>query len=301
MTEEEKKYTKKRNTLIYIAMALLVIFVALICYIVVYSKMNPPKEYVSPDTIVVNKLNTMAYQVKGTPKYKEIVVSTEYIVKKDNNDYSLVLEDNTLKVKENDLLSDIVVRVNDDNINGKIKLVYQSDDESLILTTDGLLYRPLDNVLSLDNTISVGQILSNENIKSIVEVNMSNYTYILSVDNKIISTNDGMEYDGIINVLECDGGNLFVYEDYSIGFDKGMVFVNNDNTSVKLNILYSNILIDINGNVFDLDFINKTMSNSKLGVMSKIAYNRDSNNVYTIGLETNTGNYSAKSNYYYMK
>ena len=301
MTEEEKKYTKKRNTLIYIAMALLVIFVALICYIVVYSKMNPPKEYVSPDTIVVNKLNTMAYQVKGTPKYKEIVVSTEYIVKKDNNDYSLVLEDNTLKVKENDLLSDIVVRVNDDNINGKIKLVYQSDDESLILTTDGLLYRPLDNVLSLDNTISVGQILSNENIKSIVEVNMSNYTYILSVDNKIISTNDGMEYDGIINVLECDGGNLFVYEDYSIGFDKGMVFVNNDNTSVKLNILYSNILIDINGNVFDLDFTNKTMSNSKLGVMSKIAYNRDSNNVYTIGLETNTGNYSAKSNYYYMK
>lgn len=301
MTEEEKKYTKKRNTLIYIAMALLVIFVALICYIVVYSKMNPPKEYVSPDTIVVNKLNTMAYQVKGTPKYKEIVESTEYIVKKDNNDYSLVLEDNTLKVKENDLLSDIVVRVNDDNINGKIKLVYQSDDESLILTTDGLLYRPLDNVLSLDNTISVGQILSNENIKSIVEVNMSNYTYILSVDNKIISTNDGMEYDGIINVLECDGGNLFVYEDYSIGFDKGMVFVNNDNTSVKLNILYSNILIDINGNVFDLDFTNKTMSNSKLGVMSKIAYNRDSNNVYTIGLETNTGNYSAKSNYYYMK
>ena len=41
MTEEQIKYQKKKNALIYIMMFLLVAFVALICYIVVYSKLHP--------------------------------------------------------------------------------------------------------------------------------------------------------------------------------------------------------------------------------------------------------------------
>lgn len=301
MTEEQKKYAKKRNTLIYIAMALLVIFVALMCYIVVYAKVNK-KEYVSPDTIVVNQMGEAKYAVNSVPSYVEVLESTDYIVKKGDEEIPLVLEENTLKViDENDNLTDIVIKLNDTDINGKIKMVYQKGSESLILTTDGLLYRPLDNVLSLDNTMSVGQILSNIVVNSIVEVNLSKYVYVMSNDSKIISITDGLEYDGVINVLECKGGNLYIYEDYSIGLQKGMVFVNENNASIKLNMLYNNVLIDVNGNIYEIDFTNKTMSNSKLGVMTRISYNRGEDNVYTIGLETNTGNYNDKSDYYYTK
>lgn len=301
MTEEQKKYAKKRNTLIYIAMALLVIFVALMCYIVVYAKVNK-KEYVSPDTIVVNQMGEAKYAVNSVPSYVEVLESTDYIVKKGDEEIPLVLEENTLKViDENDNLTDIIIKLNDTDINGKIKMVYQKGNESLILTTDGLLYRPLDNVLSLDNTMSVGQILSNIVVNSIVEVNLSKYVYVMSNDNKIISITDGPEYDGVINVLECKGGNLYIYEDYSIGLQKGMVFVNENNASIKLNMLYNNVLIDVNGNIYEIDFTNKTMSNSKLGVMTRISYNRGEDNVYTIGLETNTGNYNDKSDYYYTK
>lgn len=301
MTEEQKKYAKKRNTLIYIAMALLVIFVALMCYIVVYAKVNK-KEYVSPDTIVVNQMGEAKYAVNSVPSYVEVLESTDYIVKKGDEEIPLVLEENTLKViDENDNLTDIIIKLNDTDINGKIKMVYQKGNESLILTTDGLLYRPLDNVLSLDNTMSVGQILSNIVVNSIVEVNLSKYVYVMSNDNKIISITDGLEYDGVINVLECKGGNLYIYEDYSIGLQKGMVFVNENNASIKLNMLYNNVLIDVNGNIYEIDFTNKTMSNSKLGVMTRISYNRGEDNVYTIGLETNTGNYNDKSDYYYTK
>lgn len=301
MTEEQKKYAKKRNTLIYIAMALLVIFVALMCYIVVYAKVNK-KEYVSPDTIVVNQMDEAKYAVNSVPSYVEVLESTDYIVKKGDEEIPLVLEENTLKViDENDNLTDIIIKLNDTDINGKIKMVYQKGNESLILTTDGLLYRPLDNVLSLDNTMSVGQILSNIVVNSIVEVNLSKYVYVMSNDSKIISITDGLEYDGVINVLECKGGNLYIYEDYSIGLQKGMVFVNENNASIKLNMLYNNVLIDVNGNIYEIDFTNKTMSNSKLGVMTRISYNRGEDNVYTIGLETNTGNYNDKSDYYYTK
>lgn len=302
MTEEQIKYQKKRNTLIYIMMFLLVVFVALICYIVIYSKIHPKKEYISPDTIEIRQIKTTTHEVKNAPVYTTKEESTEYKVMKGNTEYKLVLEDNTVKLQEDtNTLTDVVLRLNDTDINGKIKTIYQVGNESLMLTTDGLLYRPLDNVLSEDNTMSVGQILNNVKVKSIIEVNMAKYPYVLSEDDKIISTNDGKEYNGVINILDCTNGALYVYDDYSIGLDSNTVFTNEDGTTIRLNILFNNILIDTNGNIYEIDFTNKTMSNSKLGTMAKIAYNRDNNNKYTIGLETNTGNYSYTSDYYYMK
>lgn len=302
MTEEQIKYQKKKNALIYIMMFLLVVFVALICYIVVYSKLHPPKQYVSPDDIAIVQMNSSNYTVKNTPVYTEKEESIEYKVMKGSTEYQLVLENNTVKLQEDaETLTDVVLRLNDTDINGKIKTIYQVGKESLILTTDGALYRPLDNVLSEDNTMSVGQILNNVNVKSIIEVNLAKYPYVLSEDNKIISTNDGKEYNGVINILDCTGGTLYVYEDYSIGVDNGQIFVNSNNTSVKLNMLFNNYIIDIQGNIYEIDFTNKTMSTSKLGVMQKIAYNRGSDNKYTINVETNTGNYDFISDYYYTK
>lgn len=302
MTEEQIKYQKKKNALIYIMMFLLVVFVALICYIVVYSKLHPPKQYVSPDDIAIVQMNSSNYTVKNTPVYTEKEESTEYKVMKGSTECQLVLENNTIKLQEDaETLTDVVLRLNDTDINGKIKTIYQVGKESLILTTDGALYRPLDNVLSEDNTMSVGQILNNVNVKSIIEVNLAKYPYVLSEDNKIISTNDGKEYNGVINILECTGGALYVYEDYSVGVDNGQIFVNSNNTSVKLNMLFNNYIIDIQGNIYEIDFTNKTMSTSKLGVMQKIAYNRGSDNKYTINVETNTGNYDFISDYYYTK
>ena len=58
MTEEQIKYQKKKNALIYIMMFLLVAFVALICYIVVYSKLHPPKKYISQDDIAANEFDS---------------------------------------------------------------------------------------------------------------------------------------------------------------------------------------------------------------------------------------------------
>ena len=218
MTEEQIKYQKKKNALIYIMMFLLVAFVALICYIVVYSKLHPPKKYISQDDIAVVQMNSSNYTVRNTPVYTKIEESTEYKVKKGSTEYQLVLKDNTVKLQEDDeTLTDVVLKLNDTDINGKIKIIYQVGKESLILTTDGALYRPLDNVLSEDNTMSVGQILNNVNVKSIIEVNLTKYPYVLSEDNKIISTNDGNEYNCVINVLDCTGGQLYIYEDYSIG------------------------------------------------------------------------------------
>lgn len=301
MTEEQIKYQKKKNTLIYIMMFLLVTFVALICYIVVYSKLHPPKQYISPDDITIVQMNSSNYTVKNTPVYTEKVESTEYKVMKGSTEYQLLLEGNTVKLQDNETLTDIVLRLNDTNINGKIKTIYQVGKESLILTIDGALYRPLDNVLSEDNTMSVGQILNNVNVKSIIEVNLAKYPYILSEDNKIISTNDGKEYNGVINILDCTGGQLYIYEDYSIGVENGQIFVNSNNTPVKLNMLFNNYVIDVSGNIYEIDFVNKTMTTSKLGIMQQIAYKRDNNNKYTVNVETNTGNYTYTSDYYYTK
>ena len=302
MTEEQIKYQKKKNALIYIMMFLLVAFVALICYIVVYSKLHPPKQYISQDDIAVVQMNSSNYTVKNTPVYTEKEESTEYKVMKGSTEYQLVLEDNTVKLQEDaNTLTNIILKVNDTDINGKIKTIYQVGKESLILTTDGALYRPLDNVLSEDNTMSVGQILNNINVKSIIEVNLAKYPYVLSEDNKIISTNDGKEYNGVINVLDCTGGALYIYEDYSIGVEEGKIFVNSNNTSVKLNMLFNNYVIDVSGNIYEIDFVNKTMSTSKLGIMQQIAYNRGSDNKYTVTIETNTGNYTYTSDYYYTK
>ncbi|MCI7241569.1 MAG: hypothetical protein MR550_03400 [Bacilli bacterium] len=302
MTEEQIKYQKKKNALIYIMMFLLVAFVALICYIVVYSKLHPPKKYISQDDIAVVQMNSSNYTVRNTPVYTKIEESTEYKVKKGSTEYQLVLKDNTVKLQEDDeTLTDVVLKLNDTDINGKIKIIYQVGKESLILTTDGALYRPLDNVLSEDNTMSVGQILNNVNVKSIIEVNLTKYPYVLSEDNKIISTNDGNEYNGVINVLDCTGGQLYIYEDYSIGVENGQIFVNSNNTPVKLNMLFNNYVIDLSGNIYEIDFVNKTMSTSKLGIMQQIAYNRGSDNKYTVTIETNTGNYTYTSDYYYTK
>lgn len=301
MTEEQKKYQKKKNTLIYIMMFLLVVFVALICYVVVYSKLHPPKKYLSQDEITVVQMNSSNYTVKNTPVYTE-KENTEYTVMKGSTEYQLINENNTVKLQEDeDTLTNIIIKLNDTDINGKVKTIYQVGKESLILTTDGLLYRPLDNVLSEDNTMSVGQILNNIKVKTIIEVNMAKYPYVLSEDDKIISTSDGKEYNGVINVLECTGGQLYVYEDYSVGVDNGQIFVNSNNTSVKLNMLFNNYIIDLQGNIYEIDFTNKTMSTSKLGVMQQIAYNRGSDNKYTINVETNTGNYDFISDYYYTK
>ena len=122
MTEEQIKYQKKKNALIYIMMFLLVAFVALICYIVVYSKLHPPKKYISQDDIAVVQMNSSNYTVRNTPVYTKIEESNEYKVKKGSTEYQLVLEDNTVKLQEDEeTLTNVVLRLNDTDINGKIK------------------------------------------------------------------------------------------------------------------------------------------------------------------------------------
>lgn len=294
---------KKKNTLLVVFLMLLVVFVCFMCYVVIYAKQHPPKEYLSQDEIEVKQMVAKDYVRPDTlPTYTEYTDSTDYVVTRDNEEFNLIVEDEKVKLFVGEEKKDVVLKLNDGDINNNIKLIYQNSQESLILTNDGNLYRSIDNTISSDNTINVGQILNNTKVSSIILILNASSMYAKTVDDfKFVNVNTNEEYNGIINELDINGGTIYVYENYYFGIEEGKVFVNDLNVPITVNMIFENKLIDIYGTVYDIDFVNKAVSTSKLGVMSKIGYNRGEDNIYTLGLETNTGNYTFRSEYYYTK
>ena len=77
-----KNYQKKKNALIITFMALLLIFVCLICFIFIYVKQHPKKEYVSQDDIEIKDLVSIDYDITSNQtNYKTITESTDFILK----------------------------------------------------------------------------------------------------------------------------------------------------------------------------------------------------------------------------
>lgn len=299
---EAQKYNKKKNLLIIAFMFLLVIFVGLICFIFIYVKMHPKKEYVSPDTIPIITMQEKDYQPNiNNEIYTELTTSTDFKVLELSKEVVLMVNENK-EVINSETQNKLEILLNNTNINENIKMIYQGKGENLILTEDGKMYRLLSDSIQEANKVNVGQILANMTVKNIVNMNVAtDDVYVLTEDAKIININTQEEYDGIIKHLETSGGTLYVYNDYSVTFEKGKKLVNENGQSVKFNIMFNNKLIDENAVIYDVDFANRTLKTSNLGTMVKASYSRKEDQTYSIGLEANTGIYTFDSEYYYTR
>lgn len=299
---EAQKYNKKKNLLIIAFMFLLVIFVGLICYIFIYIKMHPKKEYVSPDTIQIVTMQEKDYQPNvNNTTYTELTDSTDFKVLEGTKEIELKVNENK-EIVNAETQNKLEILLNSSNINENIKFIYQGKSENLILTEDGKLYRLLNSTLQEENKANVGQILANITIKNIVNMNVTtDDIYVLTEDNKLININTQEEYDGIIKHIETSAGTLYIYNDYSVAFEKGKILVNEKGQSIKYNIMFNNKLIDETAVIYDIDFATKTLKTSNLGTMVKASYAKNENQTYSIGLEANTGVYSFESEYYYTR
>jgi len=299
---EVQKLKRKKNILIITFMFLLVVFVCLMCYIFIYVKLNPPKEYLDPSTIEIKTMLVSDYQTSNVePSYTEITESTEFKIIEQDQEHLLKINENKQIIKS-DTNEVVEILLNETDINNNIKLIYQKEAESLILTEDGKLYRLLDINLLENNKLNVGQILSDITIKNIANLNINaDSAYVLTNDNKMININTREEYNNIIRELTTDKGVLYVYDDYSITFEKGKVLTTETGETIKFNVVFENKLVDTNGVVYEIDFLNKALTTSSLGNYSSIGYAKTENNIYNINIETNTGNYNFESSYYYLK
>lgn len=299
---EAQKYQKKKNTLIMTFMFLLVIFVGLICYIFIYAKMHPKKEYADPSTIEIKEMIEKEYIVeKEEDSFTEVTESTNFIV--NNFADSIILKINENKeIIRSDTEEKISIIVNGNEINNNIKLLYQTENDNIILTEDGKVYRLSELQIKEENKLSAGQILSNIEVKNIVKIPVkTDHVYVMTNDNKIINIDTQKEYDGIIRELTTNNGTLYVYADYSITFEKGKAIVNTEGENIKFNIFFDNKLVDADFVIYEVDFANKKVHTSNLGNLEKSAYGKTEDTDYNINIETNTGIYNLTSSYYYSK
>ena len=299
---EQQAYKKKKDTLLLLFMFLLLVFVGLMCFIVIYAKEHPKNEYDDPSTIEIKKMSVSDYE-QSDNLYTEVTDSTEFFVTSINNQISLEVTDGVIYAIDNskEEKTKIILYLNNTDINNDIKLIYQTNSDNLILTNNGNLYRLSDTYLTEENTLSVGQILNNYKVSSIVTLQVpTEDTYILTNDNKIININTNEEYTGIINKITLDEGTIYVYSDYSFGLEPNKVFVNDSGRTIKFNILFNNLLVDDLNTFYEIDFSNKTLTTSSLGKLSTIAYNNETS-IYKIKVVTNTGLYNYESNYYYTR
>lgn len=293
---EAQKYQKKKNALLITFMILLLVLVCLICYIFIYVKMHPKKEYDSPDTIEIVTMTETDYEDStDNLTYTEVTESTKFNITIDNEKKELEINENK-EVVNAETKEKVQLLLNKADINSNIKLLYQTENDNLILTEGGKLYR------LLENTLNVGQILTNTEIKNIVKFKRAtDDVYVLTSEDKVINVNTQKEYDGIIRTLKLNNNEIYVYEDYSISLEKGKVITDPEGNRIKFNIVFENKLIDDRNVIYEIDFTNKTVTTSKLGNLVKAGYGKVEDSDYHINIETNTGIYNFESSYYYTK
>lgn len=298
---EAQKYQKKKNSLIMVFMLLLVVFVGLICYIFIYAKNNPKRVYDDPSTIEIKEMQISEYNQKEKINYTELTESTDFIVKAEELNITLEINENK-EIIRSDNQEKVSIIVNNNDINNNIKVIYQSENDNLLLTEEGLLYRVSENIMTETNNLSAGQILSNIEIKNIVKIPVkTDSAYILTADNKVINVNTQKEYDSIIRELTTNDGILYIYDDYSITFEKGKVITDTEGNNIKFNVLFDNKLVDSNSVIYDIDFMNQKVSTSNLGKLEKSGYGKTDDTDYNINIETNTGIHKITSSYYYTR
>ena len=299
---EAQKIQRKKNILIISFMILLVIFVCLICYIFIYVKTHPKKEYVSQDSINVVEMMVQDYDIQtNSISFTLVTEPTTFEVTEDNVPILLSVNENKQVVKS-ETGEVIEIFVNDTNINNNIKVIYQNIADNIILTEDGKVYRLLDRTLKNKTRINAGQILANTTINNIVRLNVkTDDIYVQTSENAIVNINTQKEYEGIIKEITTPSGTIYVYYDYSFGLEKGKVITDAAGNKLKFTNFIDNKVIDENSVIYDVDYVNKKLSTSKLGVMSKIWYRKNENNMYSVTIEANTGIYTFENTQYYSR
>lgn len=301
---EEQKYRRKKNFLVLTLMFLLLVFVALMCFIFIYVKMHPKKEFTDPNTIEIKTMLTTDYQsITEMPTYNEVVESTRFVIREEDRIISLTVNENN-EVISSETNEKIEIMLDGTDINNNISLVYQSDYDNLIFTMDGKLYRLEDKKFVDGRKLNVKQIVPEMRIKNIAKLNIqgeSTFTYVLTADNKLINLENGEEYNRIIKELPVENGTIYVYDDFSFGFEKGKIITDTEGNIIKFNLLFKDKLVDERAVIYDLDFINKTVTTSKLGTMVQVGYGKIEGGDYNITMEANTGYYEFTSSYYYSR
>lgn len=300
---ESQKYQRKKNILIILFMFLLVVFVCIICGIFIYAKNNPAQKFISPDEIEIKQVNTLDYSITADSSYVTITKPNSFIVTENGEEFKLILTElGEIKVSKGGIEDSIEIIQNDNNINNNIKVIYQTENESLILTEAGELYK-LINTEIVDNQLKVGQILTNMEVKDLIYVGAGSDTaFALNEKDKLINISSLKEYNGVIREIKTQTSTIYVYEDHSFGLEEGKVFVDDYNKVIKINISFDNKIIADNNVIYEINSADNTLSTSSLGEFKKIGYKKEQNdNTYKITLLSNTGMYDFYSSYYYAK
>ena len=296
-------YQKKKNALIVVFMVLLVALVALICYIFIYAKLNPPREFVSQDDIAILQMQSIDYKQLATTTYSPVQSFENFDIIDGEENVTLTLtNEKVIKLLRNDELESIEIMLNDNNINTNIKTIYQTANEGLILTDDGNLYKLVDNKLE-DGKLRVGQILTNMEVKEIVNLNLvTDYIYVLTGDSKLINVNTQKEYNGVVEEIKTSTSTIYVYENYSFGLEEGKIFVDQNNLPLKINISFDNKIITDSNVIYEINSSDNNLYTSKLGEYEKVWYKyKDGESIYDVAVLSNTGLNEVRSTYYYSK
>jgi len=300
---DAQKYQKRKNQLIILFMILLVVFVCVMCWIVIYAKNNPPETFLDPADIEIKQMQVVDYIPSPEQNYITITESNSFIVTENGEELQLVLNDTKeIKLLRDETQESINIMQNDNNINNNIKLIYQRDDNSLILTETGELYKLIDNEI-VDGQLNVGQILTNMTINELVYFS-PNVDKVLGLneENKLINIDTLREYNGVIEEIKTTTSTIYVYEDNSFGIEEGKVFVDEYNNVIKINISFDNKIISDDNVIYEINAVDNTLSTSSLGEFRDVGYRRETeDDLFSVTVRSTTGIYDFNSNYYYMK
>lgn len=297
---ESQNIHKKKNSLIIVLMVLAVAFVCLMCYIIIYAKKNPPLKFKSQDEIEVKLINTAQYNNLDKVNYTIIEQTTNFTVYEKDKELQLILKENgEVKVQRDDKEETVELMQGDNNVNNNIKLIYQKNDEGIILTNDGQLYKLLDSGI-VNGQIQVGESLNGLNVTNVVTLgSRTEGVFVITDEEKIFSASTAKEYTGIIREVNTGTSTIYLYENGGFGLEEGKIFVDETNTVIDIIISFDNKIISRNNIIYEINTSDNTLSTSKLGVFSKVGYRKnEGENTYKINLLSNTGSYDFESSYY---
>lgn len=301
---EAQKYQKKKNLLIILFMFLLVVFVCLMCGIVIYSKLNPPETFLNPDEIEIKQVQAVDYFTSENSRYTLITEPNNFVVTENGENLKLILNDeNQIKVLRNENEEIIKIMQNEKDINNNIKLIYQKEEDSLILTQTGELYRLIDTGI-VNGELKVGKILNNMEVVDLVfygSIN-SDIFAITNNTNAVININNQKEYNGVVEEIKTDTSTIYVYEDNSFGLEEGKRYVDEYNNIINISMSFDNKIISTENVIYEINPGDNTLSTSSLGNFRNVGYSKDQNSsTFKITLRSTTGYYDFNSNYYYTK
>lgn len=293
MSEEQKKYQKKKNLLIILSLVLLLVLVCIICLCFIYKKQHPQEKFLSPDEIEIKTMLTSNY-IRTTDEinYTSLTQETEIAFEDEKtitlNEGKITIDTTTIRILNNGI-----------DINDNIESMYKNYNKLYIIKEEKLYLIPTDTLEQ--GTSEATQLLETNQITDLITLNDGNI-YALTNTNKIINTETEKEYNQIIKELPTPNGTLYVYKDYSFALEDGKMYTDELGNPIKFNIRFNNYIIDDNNIIYEIDYQAKTLKTSNLGSLKTLNYTKDEKtNKYEVGIKSTTGINIITSDYYDTK